>query len=328
MRTFTLLFTAVVLATTVRAQTVATFDDQTLSTDTAYVNLAGTGSDVGFNDGLAHFPCVYDSTYGWQGGFAYSNKVDSVHTGYMFPYSVKAAAGYGGSSKYCAVYCNDPSNFTYYTRVALTGAAINKPVSGFYVTNSTYGYNTIRDGYFSATAFDSGSWFLLTIKGYTGGSLTADSVNFYLADFRAADAASRYILKSWEWVNLSSLGNVDSLQFHLNSSDTAGGFGMNTPAYFCIDNFTTHESTLGVNAAPLAYAAKVYPNPATNALYVDVADAAVTTILLTDMAGQAISTYAVTQKQVEINTSSLPSGNYMLHLTGNGKSATVKFVKQ
>ena len=328
MRTFTLLFSALVLGTTANAQTVATFDDQVLATDTAYVNYVATGTDVGFNDGLAHFPCVYDSTYGWEGGFAYSDKTDSVHSGYGNEYSAKAGIGYAGSSKYAAVFCSDPVTFTFYTRLRLTGAAIDKPVSGFYVTNSTYTYNAIKNGYFSATKFDSGSWFLLTIKGYTGGALTADSVNFYLADFRFADTTMDYIVKTWEWVNLLPLGHVDSLQFHLNSSDTAGGFGMNTPAFFCMDNFTTNETALSVHNIPASYIAKVYPNPAINTLYVDVTDNSVQQVSVMDMAGNVVSSNSVKSSHIEINTSTLASGMYMLQLDGDGKTAHTKFVKE
>ncbi len=328
MRTITLLFSALVLGTAAHAQTVATFDDQVLAADTAYVNYVATGTDVGFHDGNAHFPCVYDSAYGWQGGFAYSDKVDSVHSGYGNEYSAKTAIGYGGSANYAAVYCSDPVTFAFYTRVILTGPAVNKPVSGFYVTNSTYAYNAIRDGYFTATAFDSGSWFLLTIKGYNGGTLTADSVNFYLADFRSADSAARYILKTWEWVDLTSLGNVDSLQFHLNSSDTAGGFGMNTPAFFCMDNFTTNPGSLGVQNVQPSYAAKVYPNPATTGLYVDLTDNTVQEWAVVDMAGNVVNTARVAAKHFEINTSAFAAGVYMLQLSGGGKTATIKFVKK
>jgi len=38
------------------------------------------------------------------------------------------------------------------------------------------------------------------------------------------------------------LGNVDSLQLSLSSTDT-GAFGMNTPAYFCVDNIETKDAS-------------------------------------------------------------------------------------
>ena len=71
MRKFTLLISAAFIAITSGAQTVADFESLTLpGTDTAYVNYSAPGTDVGFNNGLAHFPCVYDTGFG--SGYWYS----------------------------------------------------------------------------------------------------------------------------------------------------------------------------------------------------------------------------------------------------------------
>jgi len=70
-------------------------------------------------------------------------------------------------------------------------------------------------------------------------------VEFYLADFQFTDNAFDYILDGWTWVDLSSLGSaVKTLEFALSSSDT-GMWGMNTPAYFALDNllFATRPPT-------------------------------------------------------------------------------------
>jgi hypothetical protein len=83
-------------------------------------------------------------------------------------------------------------------------------------------------------------WFKLTITGSLNGNPSAQSVDLYLADFRSPDTTQHYIVKDWQWVDLSSLGNVNEVQFTLSSSDT-GSFGMNTPAYFAIDNFTSNS---------------------------------------------------------------------------------------
>ncbi|MCD6012438.1 MAG: hypothetical protein K0Q79_2300 [Flavipsychrobacter sp.] len=322
MRTFTLLFSALVLGTTAMAQPVATFESLSLSTsDTFYVNYSAPGTDVGFNNGLAHFPCVYDtSSWGdfWSYGFAYSNMTDSVTSGFTNQYSAKTAIGYGGSSQYAV-------SWGQFNKVILLGGAVGQPVQGFYVTNSTYTYNSMRDGDMFARKFHNGDWFKLTVQGYSGGVLQPTMVTTYLANFLFPDTTMNYILKDWQWVNLASLGPVDSLEFSLSSTDN-GMWGMNTPAYFCIDNFTTNDITLGVANTPMS-AAKVYPNPATNMLYVDVADNAIQQVQVTDMAGRVMSTYSASA-HIEINTSTLPAGMYMLQMSGNGKAAAAKFVKE
>ena len=49
--------------------------------------------------------------------------------------------------------------------------------------------------------------------------LDTNVVEFYLADFRSAEDSLDYIVNDWRWIDLSNLGNVDSLQFTMNSSD-------------------------------------------------------------------------------------------------------------
>lgn len=329
MRTFTILFAALALgAFASQAQTAATFDTLHLAhADTFYVNYSASGTDVGFNDGLAHFPCVYDTSYGgiWTYGFAYSNMTDSSTPGYGNQYSARTGKGYGGSSQYAVAYCFNPITFANTVNVNLLGAARGGTVDGFYVTNSAYAYYSMRNGDMFARKFVNGDWFKLTVRGYSAGVLQPDSVGVYLADFLFPDTTMNYILRTWQWVNLLPLGHVDSLQFSLSSSDNSM-YGMNTPAYFCIDNFTTNESELSVHQ-PTAFIAKVYPNPAGNTLYVDVEDNGVENITVMNIAGSMIESFPAA-KQIAISTADLAPGVYMLQLSGNGKTGTVKFVKQ
>lgn len=329
-RIFTLASALMVGSLSVNAQTVADFEGLTLSgTDTFYVNYSNPGTDVGFDDGLAHFYTNYD-TAGYKGlrsGFVYSNMTDSVTSGYTNPNSAKAAAGYNGSSQYVVA---NGSNV-----VTLKGSAVGKPVSGFYATNNTYAYNSMRDGDAFARKFgDSGTvvgshpdWFKLTIYGYLNGTKKADSVDFYLADFRFSDDSKDYILKTWEWVDLLPLGNVDSIEFKLTSSDV-GQWGMNTPAFFCLDNFTTNETEVSVGATPQAIVAKVYPNPAVDQLNVQVDNNSVKQLVVYSLNGQVVSNQAVTSFVTSVNISALPAGTYLLQLIGDAQNATVKFVKQ
>lgn len=335
MRKFTLLVAAAVLSlSAAKGQTVSTFEGLTLAgTDTAYINYSAPGEDVGFSNGLVYFPCVYDTSGGyeyWSYGFAYSNMTDSVTSGFMNQYSAKTAIGYGASAKYAVAYGTDNS-------ITLQGAAAGATVNGFYITNSTYAYNSMRDGDTYAKKFGDTTgtglttgqgtapdWFLLTIRGYNNSVASTDSVNFYLADFRGA-TASDYILNTWQWVDLTSLGHVDSISFKLTSSDNSFGF-MNTPAYFCIDDFKTNETLVNVGAATTV-AAKVYPNPATDRLYVDLADDNCQQVTVFDVRGAVVYSQNISSRHIELNTSTLSAGAYTLALSG-AKNATMRFVKQ
>jgi hypothetical protein len=183
MRTSTLLVSALLASSAAMAQTVATFDTLTLSSaNTYYCNYSAPGADVGFNDGLAHFPSIFDTAFGglWSSGFAYSNMTDSTTSGFMNQYSAKAAIGQGGSSNYVAVNCINPMTYEPKIKLFLSGAAVGKRVKGFFVTNSTYAYNSMRDGdgfgkKFGGTTGMDPDWFKLTIKGYSGGALKTDT---------------------------------------------------------------------------------------------------------------------------------------------------------
>ena len=320
---------------------VITFEGLSLpNSDTFFVDYSQPAQDVGFDVGSVHFPCVYDTVYGgvWSGGFAYSNKKDSVNGSYTNDYAAKPAVGFNGSDKY-AVYFEGYSNKK---RIILSGDGeppYVKTFTGFYGTNSTYVYSTLRDGNFVSRKFGdttgTGSglaqgsqpdWFKLTIHGYDNGAVLPDSVEFYLADYRFNDNDSDYIVRDWTWVDLSSLGGViDSLEFELTSTDN-GSFGMNTPAYFCMDDLTPLIST-NIKTVK-AFAAKIYPNPAINEINVEVNDNAVTSIFVTDLTGKRLAAYQVKDRHTVIPTAQLPSGMYMLQITNGKQTATQRFIKQ
>lgn len=107
------------------------------------------------------------------------------------------------------------------------GDKVFKPVS-IAVTNSTWGYYGMKNGSYPSLAFTDSSFCYLYINGVKDGKKTG-SVKVVLAN-------GTDILKTWQTVDLSSLGEVNSLYFQMESSDS-GSYGMNNPAYFCIDEF-------------------------------------------------------------------------------------------
>ncbi len=326
----TLAMALVMSATALQAQTVAQFDTLQLpGTDTFYVNYSAPGTDVGFEDGLAHFETVYDTTFGYSSlrkGFVYSNVKDSVTTSYTIPNSAKPGEGFGGTNQYAVGF-----GFEEPISVTLKGTARGKMVKGFYATNTTYAHNAMRDGYLVAKKFGGipnvdSDWFKITVKGFMNDTLTADSIDFYLADFRDADSTKDYIIKTWEWVDLTPLGKVDSLTFLVSTSDV-GQFGANTPLYFCMDNLITSYIPEGV-ATIASYVAKIYPNPATDKLFVEVNDASIKEITVASISGSIVGRFNATDKVTSINTANFAPGIYLVQMTGTNGTASVRFVKQ
>ncbi len=99
-----------------------------------------------------------------------------------------------------------------------------------YVTNSAWGYYGVKNGSGFNKAFTESDWCKLHIKGVRNGAVTG-TVEVYLAN-------GMDILNTWKRVDLEPLGEaVDMIYFQMSSSDT-GQWGMNNPAYFCIDRLT------------------------------------------------------------------------------------------
>ncbi|HTN45376.1 MAG TPA: DUF4465 domain-containing protein [Flavipsychrobacter sp.] len=329
-------------ATGASAQNVVDFESLTLpKTDTFYVNYSNPGQDVGFNENGVHFQCYYDTAWGglWSNGFSYSNMTDSISSGYTNQYAAKTAKGYSGSANYAVYWDGYGAKAKIILPAGIPLKTTGTTVYGFYVTNSTYAYNSMRDGDFAAKKFGdttgTGSglpqgkypdWFKLTVQAYANGSLLNDSVDFFLADYRFNDDDSDYIVNDWRWVDLSVFStSVDSLQFTLTSSDN-GQFGMNTPAYFCMDNFGALLSADVPATSKLA--AKIYPNPVANELHVEVSDHAVKTVYLTDLTGKRLATYTVSEKHIVIHTAQLSDGMYLIQLDNGKQIATQRFIKQ
>jgi len=196
----------------------------------------GSDASGSFTSGGATFPNTFTD---WGGGstswagFAYSNTTDTTTGAYSNQYSAIAGSGQGGSSTYAVSYASPSPTLTFDSAFDFTSG------KGMYLTNTTLTALDMQNGSAFSKVFGGASgtdpdWLRITIDGKNGGASTG-SVDFYLADFRSANSAEDYILTSWTFVDLSSLGSVDQLDFSMSSSDN-GSFGMNTPAYFALDS--------------------------------------------------------------------------------------------
>jgi hypothetical protein len=288
-------------------------------------------ADVGFSNGGGYFNCVYDTSYGgtWLGGFAYSNMTDSATLHYMNDHSAKTATGYNNSLGYVIGF--QGFGASPYIKLIDTSSA-GDSVLGFYVTNTTYAYKTIRDGYLGATQFgglsgNDSDWFKLTIYGYNNGVQNPDTVDFYLADYRFTNNANDYIVGDWQWVDLTSLGLVDSVTFLLTTTDT-NQYGALTPTYFAMDNFTTKAAPTSIANIVKAGVGKMYPNPATDVLYVELNNSSIKTLNIVDITGKMVLTQKVSSNKEAINTSSLQAGTYFLQLSDGHSNYSSRFVKQ
>lgn len=200
---------------------VADFEDVTLNEDLTNAHYTEKGTTTFLSGDNFAFETYTDvSEWGtYYYGFVASAQQDNKFESYVDAY--KSACGGAKSGKSFAVWYS-----SYYggDKVLMKQPAV---INGCYLNNNAYAYNSMLNGDAYSKKFGADDWFLLTITGYNGETETG-KVEFYLAQ-------NGKIINEWTYCDLSSLGEVNQLTFALTSSDN-GDFGMNTPAYFCIDD--------------------------------------------------------------------------------------------
>jgi len=164
-------------------------------------------------------------------GFAYANMKDTETPGLDNQYSAFTGIGVNQSSNYCIAYLPSSKRITFDSLM---------PVSGLYVTNTTYAMLSMQNGDGHAKKFggnhgDDPDFFKLIIKGIKANNEYTDPIAYYLADFRFEDNHHDYIVDQWQWLDLSHMGELSGLEFSMDSSDK-GDYGLNTPAYVALDN--------------------------------------------------------------------------------------------
>ena len=313
---------------------IADFEDFIIPADSALFGQDQVvDGDTNYVENIYSFETNYNSAWMYYSGFAFSNVTDNTTSGYGNQFSAITGSGNSGSANYSICYIDGYSNNRVF-QTDMTG----KQFIGMYVTNTTYAYYSMLNGDSfskkfgedtSATGVIDGSngedWFLLTIYALGADSMrTGDSVNFYLADYRFSSDADDYIIDSWTWVDLLPVYDAKGLDFELSSSDTSGGFGMNTPAYFAMDQLTMGypEGISEQNRGLLS----VYPNPSDGILWVETKQGG--DVYVYGLDGKLLIDKRDVPAKSPLDLSDLTKGIYLIKLVKDGRVSEQKFIKQ
>jgi hypothetical protein len=205
----------------------ATFDDLGLSTTAPGEFLDPPTSGGSFtSDGITF---LNDGAFA---GFSASTTMDTTTPGFGNQYSNITGAGVGGSAGFGLAYSN-----------STIPLAAPRTVVGADFTNTTYAALSMLNGdsfakQFGGVSGTDADYFRLLVEGIDDLGSSTGSVELMLADYRFADDTLDFVLSEWVFLDLTGLGIVSELHFSFESSDV-GGFGINTPTYFAIDNLVT-----------------------------------------------------------------------------------------
>ena len=257
----------------------------------------------------------YYSSYFW-GGFTTSNHTDLNQSGLNAQYTSAVGTGYDGSAQYAVAYTYGSQTDVY----AADGSA--QTVTGCYVTNNLWAYQNMLYGDATATAFGGTSgndpdWFKLTATGKNASGQAVGTAEFYLADYRFSNNNEDYVLNTWEWFDLSTLGEVATISFSLSSSKN-DSYGMVTPAYFCMDDFNgvAPEVPNGIeeNLANI----DVYPNPCEGMLHLSLGNTEAFEYSIYDLTGQIVVNGRSQGHETVVDMSHFPAGVYFISVIQEG----------
>lgn len=301
------------------AQLIDGFEEFELSENSFLNGSTVSGEFIGKGITLPNdYNAEFDSWQGW----SISNVTDDETPGFTNQYSAITGSGHDGSSNYAV-------SFQFAQNIIRVNDG-PQVVEGLYITNSTYAFLSMRDGdpfakKFGGATGDDEDYFLVTIEGFKAGEQVDTFMNFMLADYRFDDSSEDYILDEWTWMDLSFLGEVDSIGFSLSSSDN-GEFGMNTPAYFCIDDVTLQDLTSSLASVPIENQVTIFPNPSTSFLNIKGLKEGNSTLTIFRTNGQLVFRQEI-QNSSSTDISQLEKGMYFLEIRNKDIYESMRFIK-
>lgn len=314
------IFIASLVTLASNAQYLEDFESFTLVPN-SYDNGSSGNGDFLFDEVILNN--AYDTAWASWSGFAISNVTDNTTPGWGNQYGSYVGSGAGNSSNFAVAYSNP-----------IITCIGNMVVENFKISNDSYSAISMRDGDAFAKKFGSpydanGSldgtngedfykvWIICSDT-WTGDK---DSIEFYLADYRFQDSLDDYIVDTWELIDLTALPILtNKIEFKFESSDN-GQWGMNTPAYFIVDDINTNPSE-GLNEAS-SLVVKVHPNPFKDQLIVQGDEGTINVVSANG--GLIYSGYNFGARI--ISTSNWSEGVYIVELTSDKGTVQQKVIK-
>ncbi len=217
---------------------VATFDDLPLAAESYWKYDRDADEDTfidAFFSGsfqFGNFPMVQ---WGAWMGYGYANETATQFLNYDHQFRNAVGGGAANTAAYGVAYMMG-ADMTIHVSASDAGIV----VPGVYVTNAAVTLNSILngDGYSPKFTSEDGDYMILSFIGLDASGGQTGKVDVPLADYRGV---SPQVLTAWEWVDLSSLGAVCSLNMEYSSSKQA-----TVPGYACFDQLGAKNPSSGM----------------------------------------------------------------------------------
>lgn len=229
-----------------------------------------------------------------------------------------------GSSTTCHGAKNTATVVAIVVKDGATTITNNKYIAGKKYTITITGSNTTKTkfGYqFSATK---GAASVGTISNVPSGSKTATASGISVAEQSGPITAASGLSVSFDWTAPPAGSGTVTLSASVNAVD---GTGSTNNDAFNNTQVTLNENTTGIPYASVENSFRLYPNPATDVLNLQLNVPGNTSVLIYNNNGQKIKDVVITEQQTAIQIAELPQGLYYLHTTIRGVQQTVSFVK-
>ena len=238
----------------------------------------------------------FNEAYKSWSGFAYTSAKDSTFTSWdngTDQYNVVAKGGYN-SEKYAVGYPGMPDG----SRISVAAGDLKTKIKGTMMTLTAYTYTFFKEGQGDQSSVKEGDFFFVTIKGDNG-----NKKDVYLVDYRDG---KKFMMTDWTWVDLSELGDVNTLTFSTTGS-RKNDWGDVVPGYFAIDNFNCDKPN--DVSAKVPFSSQVRAYLADGKIFVKDADGY--TIKLHTMDGSLVNEF-VAGSDDEVRDANLPEGTYIM----------------
>lgn len=258
---------------------------------TSYGGLAWNGFTVSKNASDASADYLLDTQWGCmaKGGISAVNS-NEIYVDAERPYIVANYSSWETENSLSITF-NDGNLYT---------------LNGMYVTNSPYPYYTnIAGDDFANGLTNEGDYFKVIAYGVKADN-SVETAEFTLAEFKNGSLQQ---VTEWTWWDLSSLGTIKEVYFTMESSDT-GQWGINTPAYFCMDRIMAsnpvesgiEKSVVNNNTTEIYYSA--------NNIYVTTATA--TLVKVYSINGIEVLSQMISEGTTSVSTATLANGIYVV----------------